>query len=704
MPFFSFIQYLTAMKKIITALAAAMLATGAFAQTAAIDSLAMRVTEGTSQGRIKFIETKEAGDSDIFIVSCTPDSSAVTIAGNSPVSMAVGLNWYLKYVASIHLSWNQLTAPLPEALPMPQQPIRRATALKDRYDFNYCTFSYSMPFWDLDRWEKEVDWMALHGVNMPLFLTGVESVWRNALLRLGYTEQQIGEFICGPAYMAWWLMNNLEGWGGPLPEGWYARQEELAKAVVARMRSLGIEPVLAGYAGMVPRNIGEQLGYDISDPGRWCGFPRPAFLSPADEHFDEFADLYYEELAKLYGTSAYYSMDPFHEGGSVDGVDLQAAGNKIMAAMKRANPDAKWVIQSWQANPRKAMIDSLDHGDMVVLDLYSDKIPKWRKSGVYGPHDWLYCMLLNFGGNVGLHGRMDFLVDGFYDALADPAQRLTGVGATPEGIENNPVMFELLFELPWRPERFDASGWLASYLEARYGKKPTSEVLGAWGALKSTVYNAPSDYPGEGTVESLMCARPKWNPRSASTWGNSWLFYSPDSTAKAAALMLEAAPYYEGSKNFAYDLADIRRQANADHANRLLQLMEEQRAEGGSPDSLAALSDEFLQLILVQDSLLRDVPGLNVDDWLDAASGLATNPAERRLYRENAARLITVWGDSVAANQGGLHDYSHREWAGLLRDLYYKRWKAFFDSELRGAPAPDFYRMEEEWVAARADE
>ena len=89
--------------------------------------------------------------------------------------------------------------------------------------------------------------------------------------------------------MAWWQMNNLEGWGGPNPDSWYQQQEALQKKIVSRMRELGIEPVFPGYAGMVPRNIGEKLGYQIADPGTWCGFPRPAFLSSEDEHFDSFA-------------------------------------------------------------------------------------------------------------------------------------------------------------------------------------------------------------------------------------------------------------------------------------------------------------------------------------------------------------------------------------------------------------------------------
>lgn len=77
-----------------------------------------------------------------------------------------------------------------------------------------------------------------------LALTGTESVWRNVLLKLGYTKDEINEFVAGPGFTAWWLMNNLEGWGGPNPESWYTRQEKLQKKIVKRMREYGIEPVL----------------------------------------------------------------------------------------------------------------------------------------------------------------------------------------------------------------------------------------------------------------------------------------------------------------------------------------------------------------------------------------------------------------------------------------------------------------------------
>ena len=125
--------------------------------------------------------------------------------------------------------------------------------------------------------------------------------------------------------------------------------------------------------------------------------------------------------------------------------------------------------------------------------------------------------------------------------------------------------------------------------------------------LRNTVYNAPIEMEGQGTVESLFLCTTVVDPRSASTWGSSELFYSPDSTAKAAALMLQAAPDYVGNANYAFDLADIRRQANADEGNRLIRLMSDLH-DRGITDSLTIVSDRFLNLILNRIPRWHDSP------------------------------------------------------------------------------------------------
>ena len=119
--------------------------------------------------------------------------------------------------------------------------------------------------------------------------------------------------IAGPAFLAWWAMNNLEGWGGPNPDSWYTQQEALQKKILKRMKEYGIKPVFPGYSGMVPHDADEKMGLNIEKPELWNGFVRPAFLQPTDPRYSEIASLYYSEQQKLFGKADYYSMDPFHE-------------------------------------------------------------------------------------------------------------------------------------------------------------------------------------------------------------------------------------------------------------------------------------------------------------------------------------------------------------------------------------------------------
>ncbi len=669
-----------------------------------VQGLLERIDKGASQ---KFIIEQTQSPADFFELD--QKGNKVVIRGNNSVSIATGLNWYLKYYAGIQLSWNGMTAKLPETLPAVPRKERHETDLAYRYDFNYCTYSYTMAFWDWERWEKEIDWMALHGINLPLAMTGTDVVWHNVLAKLGYSKEEINEFIAGPAFQGWWLMNNLEGWGGPNPDSWYKQREELQKKILKRMREYGIHPVLPGYSGMVPHNAKEHLGLNVSDPGLWCGYRRPAFLQPTDPRFGEIADLYYKEMTRLYGKADFYSMDPFHEGGNVAGVDLDAAGQAIWSAMKKANPKAVWVAQAWQANPRQKMIENLPAGDLIVLDLFAESRPQWgdpsstwyRKEG-FGKHDWLYCMLLNYGGNVGLHGKMKHVIDEFYQAKSSPfGKTLKGVGMTMEGSENNPVMFELLCELPWRPVSFDKDQWLNDYTVARYGKADAA-IQEAWQLLSNTIYNCPAENTQQGTHESVFCARPGEDVYQVSSWSEMEKYYNPQDVIRAAGIMLSAADRFKGNNNFEYDLIDIVRQAVAEKGRLVYPILTD-ALKAGEKELFASASQRFLHLILLQDRLLSTRPEFKVGRWIESARSLGNTPEEKDLYEWNARVQITTWGNRTAANNGGLRDYAHKEWNGLLRDFYYNRWKIWIDqqiAQLNGVPMKeiDFYAIEEPWT------
>lgn len=723
-------------------------ALGAFANPA--DDLLNRIDKGAAA---KFKTVLVKSDKDFFEIdqaqkgngtSAASKSAAsksgagknnpIIIRGNSWVNIAVGINWYLKHHAGIHISWNNMNVKLPAVLPAVKQKERHETDLKLRYNFNYCTFSYTMAFWDWNRWQKEIDWMALHGINMPLAAVGTESVWRNMLLKLGYSEEEVGKFIAGPAFLAWWEMNNLEGWGGPLPLGWYKQQEALQKKILARMKEMGMKTVLPGYCGMVPHDAKQKLGLNVTDAGRWNSYQRPANLSPTDSRFAEIADLYYKELTRLYGKSDYYSMDPFHESGNDAAVDYGKAGEALMSAMKRANPHAIWVVQGWNENPRPQMIANLKVGDLLVLDLFSESRQNFKdfctgentsspgkkdfstskKEGIYGKHQWLFCLLENFGGNVGLHGRMDQLLNNFYLATGKkdtPKQEnsslltlhssLKGWGFTMEGSENNPVMFELMSELPWRAEKITKEDWIREYCYARYGVHDAT-IEKAWTLLAQSIYNCPKGNIQQGTHESIFCARPSLNSYQVSTWSLMSNYYDPEDTRQAAILLTSVAEKYRGNNNFEYDLVDICRQALADQGRKqYLKAMADYKSF--SRQEFKKDSNRFLKMILLQDKLLGTRQEFRLGHWIEEARNLGKTAEEKDLYEWNARVQITTWGNRICADNGGLHDYGHKEWQGLLKDFYYLRWSTFMKSlasqlSLQDTPRIDWYGLEDSWT------
>ena len=622
------------------------------------------------------------------------------IQGSTMSALTTGIGWYLNHYAHVNLSWNNLTTDLSGVkFPIPQQKDTHRCSADYRYYLNYCTFSYSMAFWTRERWEKEIDWMALHGINMPLMLVGTDVVWKNMLEEAGYSRQDIDKYIAGPGFHAWWLMNNLEGWGGPNPDWWYKRQEELCGFILDRMRMLGMEPVLPGYGGMVPSNASEKLGVAAADPGFWCaGFQRPAFQLPTDKKFDHIAQLYYKHLERVMGKSKYYSMDPFHEGGSTKGVNLSAAFDAIYSQMQMHSPGSKWVMQGWGKNPRKEALRAIPKGGLVVLDLYSDGRPRWQDG--YKGHDFLWCMLHNFGGKIGMQGRLDATMNGYFDALSKFPTNMRGVGATMEGIETNPILYDALYELPWMSQN-DRKDWITRWSESRYGAK-NENMENAWKILSASVYDGPASQQSD--VEAVICARPALDVKNVSGWGTTKLYYDIKEVRKAAALMLKEKTRLAGHPNYRYDVTDVVRQTLTDSTYYLLaDIAACYQAE--DMEGFRKSYTNYLEMIRDIDRLVSQSDLFTLERWVasaravcDEVSGLTD--ADRDWMEWNARTLISVWGPEECANRGRLHDYSHRVWGGILRDFYLVRWEKFFKSLEEGVTITpeEWFQMEDSWA------
>ena len=278
------------------------------------------------------------------------------LRGNNGVAFASALNYYLKYYCYCSVSWgdngsgDQLQ--LPEPLPTDFSRARHVMT-KYRYYINPVTFSYSMVWWDIDRWTREIDWMALNGINMPLAFTGQEYVWKKFYMSLGLSDAEINEYLTGPAFLAWQRFGNLRGWGGPLDDSWIDTQRELQLKILERTREFGMMNVLPGFAGFVPEAI--VLKYPeskfVKNPN-WENFNSTYsgnyLLEPTDPLFKDLGKKYYEMLIAEYGNDHFFGIDTYNEfyPSSNDSSFLVATNKAIYSTMAEVDTDGIYVLQS----------------------------------------------------------------------------------------------------------------------------------------------------------------------------------------------------------------------------------------------------------------------------------------------------------------------------------------------------------------------
>lgn len=660
-------------------------------------------SKGTSS-RIETQVKKSLSEDGKDVFEISTKKGKPFIQGSSLSALTAGVGWYLNHYAHVNLSWNNLTTDLTNVdLPLPKEKERRTCSADHRYYLNYCTFSYSMAFWTRERWEQEIDWMALHGINLPLALVGTDVVWKNMLTEAGYSRADIDKFVAGPGFQAWWLMNNLEGWGGPNPDWWYERQENLCQFILGRMRELGMEPVLPGYGGILPSNATEKMGVQVIDQGNWCsGFRRPSFLLPTDERYAEIAQLYYKHLEEVMGKSKYYSMDPFHEGGRTNGVNLKEAFHTIYQEMQKHAPGAVWAMQAWGENPRQEALDTLPKGGLLVLDLYSEGLAKWKEQKGYSEHDFVWCMLHNFGGKTGMHGRFETMLESYYNALEQYPNGAKGIGAIPEGLETSPILYDLLFELPWM-EREETKDWVKRYAEARYGAKSEAMEKGLE-ILAKSVLNCPQPMQD---VEAVICARPSLNVTRVSGWGTTKIYHDIRKVREVAHLMLQEKDRFRGNVNYEYDVTDVVRQTLTDSTYYLLKDI----ATSYKNKDMEAFKEHytiFLNILTDLNRLLSQVEPFKLETWTQSARNVCnevqgTTEADRDWMEWNARTLVSVWGPEQSAERGRLHDYSSRQWGGMLNDFYRARWDIFFKAleEGKNITSPEWFQWEDRWSRSK---
>ncbi len=636
----------------------------------AVRGLLLRVVPASASSFSIELIAPENGH-DVFEVESK--GAQVVLRGNTGISIASALNHYLKYFCHRQITWwDKNIAPLPNSLPTVPQKIKRVSPFQYRVYFNYCTFSYTAAWWNWERWQREIDWMAMHGINMPLAITGQEAVWQNMLRHFRMNDSEIRAFLCGPAFFAWQWMANLEGWGGPLPQSWIDSHAWLGRQILQAERAYGMTPILQGFTGFVPRAIKDKYpDASILLKPNWCNvFKGTAQLDPLDPLFRKMGTIFLMEQQKLFGTDHIYAADPFHESKPPsDAPDyLPAVAKEILDTMKAVDPKARIAMQTWSLN--KPLVMNIPDDRILLLDLQG---AGWKTTEGFWKRPWVCGVLQNYGGRIFMAGSLEIALNNALNLkLNAKAGEVAGIGMFPEGTEQNPVFYDAASEIAWIQQAPEVNIWLLNEIAARYGKRvPRAEE--AWDILRNSLYANGSE---NGSLESPICSRPALYLDRAAPNASFQRHYNPNLVWEAWGKLYEAAGELMGNSHFEYDLVDLGRQGLADLSIPL----QKNIAEAYQKQDAAALqnaSAQFLDLALDIDMLLATRSEFLLGRWLEDAKKCGTTEAERRQYEWNARLQITVWGPS--ALNALLFDYANKQWSGLIRGYYIPRWRQFLN-------------------------
>ena len=126
---------------------------------------------------------------------------------------------------------------------------------------------------------------------------------------------------------------------------------------------------------------------------------------------------------------------------------------------------------------------------------------------------------------------------------------------------------------------------------------------------------------------------------------------------------------------YIFDVCDITRQVLS---NRCAELFEDAMKGFNTRDVriFERSSNAFLKICDEVDELLQTRPELTLADHLREASELALSDKEKENFELNLLVQITVWGPPVRSVN---YDYAWKEWGGLIKTFYAKRWQSFFE-------------------------
>jgi len=446
------------------------------------------------------------------------EAGMIRIRGGAGPDIAYGVGVYFREFYLMSFSWersggHRIQYVGGSLIPV-GSPIKRQRNAPISYFNNVVTFSYSFVWYGWSEWEYFLDWAALNGFNLMIAFTGQEEIYRKTFNSFGVSDEDFSSWCNNVAHLAWSRGQNLHGCNGGLNVNVMKQQWALQKQIVERMRNLGIVPVFPVFQGNMPTQMRKLFPYaNISNTG-------VAWLDGNDPLFQTIQAKYMKTLIEDWGTDNWYEADGYFDHSPEPWKDsspppdsknsqcrynVAASFNKngqgesrskaVYESMAAVDFRAMWLYQGWiwrgwgedKLEYMKSFIDGPPRGSFVLLDMFDEVDSEWDKFQhfSYFGAPFIWSVLHNFGGNTGLWGDLGLLNRAPFEAFKYGA---IGTGAAPEGIDQNPIYYQLVADVNWMISPLESiEDYSVQYSNERYGIRH-SGFQRAWRLLTRSVY------------------------------------------------------------------------------------------------------------------------------------------------------------------------------------------------------------------------
>lgn len=580
----------------------------------------------------------------------------VVLAGNSNLSLAMAFYRYLNEFCNVVITSGDYDISYIATTPLPEEKITYTAKQKIRARSSYEMFSLEGNYWGFDRWEKEIDFMAMHGINTAFQPVGFDGILCRTLCDIGVKEDLAVEFSSGPAFLARQITGNIAAINPVNSKEYLERKIYIGKKITEREQHMGITPVFPAIMPSVPFSLRKKyIKMDIFKVPMWHNLPPIFAMKPENAFFEIFNRKFLEFQRNLIGETHSYFVEPLydvnHKGYNSYLVSLGKALNELFEEF-----DNSAVCYTHMSAINADFFKKVPSDRFIIINDSDEEKPSFLSDKKH-----LVSIRGNRYGRTGLYGDINKVSRCPY--AVSKTESLLGSAVELDTFSENPMYCVAVLNSIKVDEAFDANELIKDFAFRRYRTNEfTQEII----RLKNLCYNTDE------CAGSIICARPSTKLSHTAPFDTLERKYDFKELYDIVKNILDNP----ASKNdkMRLDVVSFIRQFLSEFAYPVYSIATRFFKEENARDYEQA-SNLFLEICQDMDRILKTQESTNLSTVFEKAHELGNNKEEKQAIDINFLMYHTIWGP---IDRSILYDTAWMEIGGMIKDFYAQRWFMYY--------------------------